>query len=231
MSYRIKEIPLTERPRERLKQVGPTYLSNAELLAILLKTGTKDKNVKDLSLEILNYFSLEDLKNISLNNLIKIKGIGEVKALELLATIELGRRIFKSTAEDLIELENPKKIFLALKNLFQDTYQEHFYALYFDVKKRLISKKLLFIGTINESVVHPREVFKEAYRLSAAYIICLHNHPSNDTTPSLADINFTETIMHTGKIQGIPVIDHLIIGKDNYYSFYEKKTTFVKELP
>lgn len=116
-----------------------------------------------------------------------------------------------------------------MKNIFQDKNQEHFYALYFDTKRQLISKKLLFIGTINESIVHPREVFKEAYRLSAAYIICLHNHPSNDTTPSIADIQFTEQIIETGKIQGIPVVDHIIIGKDNYYSFYENKTTKVKE--
>lgn len=229
MSYKIKEIPLGERPRERLKQIGPTYLSDTELLAIILKTGTKDKNVKELSTEVLKKYSLEELKDVSLNNLIKIKGIGEVKAIELLATIELGRRIFRPIKTDLIKMENPKAIYLAIRNIFQDKNQEHFYAMYFDTQKQLISKRLLFIGTINESTVHPREVFKEAYRLSATYIICLHNHPSNDTTPSIADVKFTEQIMKTGIIQGIPVVDHLIIGTDNYYSFYEKKKTNVKE--
>lgn len=228
--YKIKEIPFGERPRERLKQVGPTYLSDAELLAIILKTGTKNKNVKDLSTEILKNNSLQNFKNITFNSLIQIKGIGEVKAIELLATIELGRRIFLPISQELIELGNPQKIYLALRNLFISKNQEYFYALYFNTKRQLISKKLLFIGTINESVVHPREVFKEAYLLSAAYIICLHNHPSNDTTPSNADIDFTNQIMKIGQIQGIPVVDHLIIGKDNYYSFYERKSTKVKEL-
>ena len=229
MSYKIKEIPLNERPRERLKQQGPTSLSDAELLAILLKSGTKSKNVKEISIELLREYAISDFKDISLNKLIKVKGIGEVKAIELLAAIELGKRIYRPTNKKLIQLENPKKIFLAVKNLFQDATQEHFYALYFNTKRQLISKKLLFIGTINESVVHPREIFKEAYRLSAAYIICLHNHPSNDTTPSRADINFTEQIIKTGQIQGIPIIDHLIIGQDNFYSFYEQKITNVKE--
>lgn len=229
MSYKIKEIPLNERPRERLKQQGPTSLSDAELLAILLKSGTKSKNVKEISIELLREYAISDFKDISLNKLIKVKGIGEVKAIELLAAIELGKRIYRPINKKLIQLENPKKIFLAVKNLFQDATQEHFYALYFNTKRQLISKKLLFIGTINESVVHPREIFKEAYRLSAAYIICLHNHPSNDTTPSHADISFTEQIIKTGQIQGIPIIDHLIIGQDNFYSFYEQKITNVKE--
>lgn len=229
MSYKIKEIPLNERPRERLKQQGAAYLSDAELLAIILKNGTKSKNVKEISIDLLKEYEISDFKDISLNKLVMVKGIGEVKAIELLAAIELGRRIFRPISKSLIQLENPKKIFLAVKNLFQEATQEHFYALYFNTKRQLISNKLLFIGTINESVVHPREIFKEAYRLSAAYIICLHNHPSNDTTPSHADIEFTEQIIKTGQIQGIPVVDHLIIGQDNFYSFYEQKITNVKE--
>lgn len=229
MSYKIKEIPKAERPRERLKQIGSSNLSDKELLSIILKTGTKDKNVTELALEILKEFSLPDLKNISLNRLIQIKGVGEVKAIELLASIELGRRIFLPLQNEPTEMKNPKEIFLYMKNIFLDIKQEYFYALYFNNKRQLIDKKLLFVGTINESVVHPREIFKEAYRLSASYIICIHNHPSNDTTPSKVDIAFTEQVTKIGQIQGIPVVDHLIIGKDNYYSFYENKTTKVTE--
>lgn len=229
MGYKIKEIPETERPRERLKMVGSKNLSDKELLAIILKTGTKDKNVTELALDILKKYSLEDLKEISLNRLIKIKGIGEVKAIELLATIELGKRIFLKQNKNLNKLENAKEIFESIKYLFADAKQEYFYALYFNNKRELIDKKLLFIGTINESVVHPREIFKEAYRLSASFIVCIHNHPSNDTTPSVADINFTEQIMKTGKIQGIAVIDHIIVGHNNYYSFYEKGKTYIEE--
>ena len=229
MSYKIKEIPISERPRERLKEIGSKLLSDKEILSIILKTGTKDKNVTELAIELLKEYPLFELKNISLNKLIQIKGIGEVKAVELLAAIELGRRIFAPTSQVLKELENAQKIFTYMKNSFLDIYQEQFFALYFDTKRHLIGKKLLFIGTLNESVVHPREIFKEAYRLSASYIICIHNHPSNDTTPSAADIEFTEKVIKIGYIQGIPIMDHIIIRKDNYYSFYEKKKTKIKE--
>lgn len=229
MSYKIKEIPQGERPRERLKKVGSKNISDKELLAIILKTGTRNKNVTELAIEILKEYKLNDLREISLNTLTKIKGIGEVKAIELLAAIELGRRIYLKEKSELKCLETPKSIFESTKYLFHETKQEHFYALYFNTKRKLIDKKLLFIGTINQSIVHPREIFKEAYRLSASYIVCIHNHPTNDTTPSVEDIKFTDQITKTGKIQGIPVVDHLIVGDDNYYSFYEKRKTYIKE--
>lgn len=223
MSYKIKDMPKTERPRERLKQIGAKNLSDKELLAIILRTGTKEKNVEELALDILNEYTLETLPETSLNKLIEIKGIGEVKAIELLATIELGKRIFIKTENSISTFSNPKEIWKNTKYLFESKKQEYLYALYFDNKQKLINHKLLFIGTVNQSIVHPREVFKEAYRLSASSIICIHNHPSNDTTPSSADINFTKNIVKIGLIQGIPVIDHIIVGETNYYSFYENK--------
>lgn len=221
--YKIKEIPKSERPRERLKEVGVENLSNKELLAIVLKTGTKNKNVTELALDILNNYSLTDLKELSINQLTTIKGIGEVKAIELLATIELGKRIYTKPSEKLEIYTNPRDIWIKTKYLFQDKSQEYFYALYFNSKQKLIGQKLLFIGTINQSTVHPREIFKEAYRLSASSIICLHNHPTNDITPSKADILFTENIIKTGHIQGIPILDHIIVGETKYYSFLEHK--------
>ena len=118
-------------------------------------------------------------------------------------------------------MESPQKIFEGTRYLFSNLKQEYFYALYFNTKKELIGKKLLFIGTINQSIVHPREIFKTAYKLSASFIVCMHNHPSNDTTPSLADIDLTDKLVRIGKIQGIYVIDHIIVGSDNYYSFFE----------
>ena len=219
--YKIKEIPKKERPRERLKEVGVENLSDKELISIILKTGTKEKNVSDLALELLNKYSLSDLKNITINNLIKIKGIGEVKAIELISSIELGKRIFLKEKTKKKELTSPKEIYEYTKYLFHNKKQEYFYALYFNSKQQLLSTKLLFIGTINQSITHPREVFKEAYLLSASSIICLHNHPSNDTTPSKADISFTKVLIEIGKIQNIPILDHIIVGDDNYYSFYE----------
>lgn len=220
-TYKIKDIPTSERPRERLKSVGVENLSDKELLAILLKTGTKDKSVNDLALDILNKYKLSDLKTLTLNSLKNIKGIGEVKTIELLAAIELGKRIYLDKNITYEKLDNPEKIWKKTRYLFYDLKQEYFYCLYFNNKQQLIGEKLLFQGTLNKSVTHPREVFKEAYLLSASNIICIHNHPSNDITPSIEDINFTNTLVESGKVQGIPIIDHIIVGNNNYYSFYE----------
>ena len=219
--YRIKEIPKEERPRERLKEVGVEQLTNVEILSIILKTGTKNKNVKDLAIDILNHYNLHKLKDISINDLMKIKGIGEVKAIELLASIELGKRILLKDVKKLEILDNPKIIWESSRYLLNDKKQEYFYCLYFDNKQRLIERKLLFMGTINRSITHMREIFKEAYKLSASSIVCIHNHPSNDVTPSKEDIKFTKNLFKTGELQGIPVADHIIIGDDSYYSFYE----------
>ena len=219
--YKIKEIPINERPRERLKEVGVENISNTELISIILKTGTKNKNVNDLAIDVLNRYSIRDLKEVSINDLIKIKGIGEVKAIELIAAIELGKRIFLSESKPLEILDTPEKIWQASRYLFNSKKQEYFYCFYFDNKQRLIERKLLFMGTINRSVTHMREIFKEAYKVSATSIACLHNHPSNDIKPSKEDINFTRNLFKTGEIQGIPVIDHIIVGDNTYYSFYE----------
>ena len=166
-------------------------------------------------------YEMSDLKDISINALKKIKGIGEVKAIELISAIELGKRILLREPKVLEKLDNPKEIWESSRYLLSDKKQEYFYCLYFDNKQRLIERKLLFMGTINRSVTHMREIFKEAYQVSASSIVCLHNHPSNDITPSLEDIKFTRNLFKTGELQGIPVVDHIIIGNDNYYSFYE----------
>lgn len=219
--YCIKEIPKDERPRERLKEVGVENITNIELLSVILKTGTKNKNVKELAIDILKEYEIVDLKDISINNLMKIKGIGEVKAIELLASIELGKRIYLKESKTLEKLETPKEIWESTRYLLNNKKQELFYCLYFDNKQRLIERKLLFMGTINRSVTHMREIFKEAYKVSASSIVCIHNHPSNDITPSKEDIKFTRNLIKTGELQGIPVVDHIIIGDDSYYSFYE----------
>ena len=221
MSYKIKELPLEERPRERLKQVGIKNLSDKELLSIILKTGRKGKNVNELSIELLKKIDIKDLQNVTLQELVSINGIGEVKAMELLAAIELGKRIWLKENNKLEKLENAEKIWKDSKYLFAGLKQEYFYCYYFNNKQELIKRKKLFIGTINSATTHTREVFKEAYLLSASFIVCLHNHPSNDVEPSKADILFTKALMKTGEIQGIPVIDHIIVGENKYFSFYE----------
>ena len=225
MNYRIKDLPIDERPRERLKEVGITNLSNKELLAIILKTGTKDKSVNMLAIDILNRYKLNDFKELSIEDLTNIKGIGEVKAIELMSAIELGKRIFLKETNKLKKLDNPKLIWEDSKYLFNGLKQECFYCYYFNNKQELITRKLIYMGTINSSITHTREIFKEAYKLSASSIVCLHNHPSNDINPSKEDISFTEKLFRTGNIQGIPVIDHIIVGEDSFYSFYEHKNS------
>ena len=217
----IKDIPIKERPRERFKLYGKENVSNEELLSIILNTGVKNKSVKELSNSILSKMNdISDLKNMTLNNLKKINGIGEVKAIKILAAIELGKRVYYMNNTHNIKMDSPDKIYEYIKGEVEGLEQEHFYALYLDSKKNLIDKKLLFIGTLNRSIVHPREIFKYAYLLSASSIICVHNHPSGDTIPSKEDMFLTKNLVEIGKMQGIAVVDHIIVG-NNYYSFFE----------
>ena len=199
--YKIKDLPIEERPRERLKSVGVSNLTDKEIISIILKTGTKEKNVNDLSLELLKNYSLLEFKDLSLNDLMKIKGIGEVKALELITSIELGKRIFLRETHKLKKLDSSTKIYEDSKYLFNGLKQECFYCYYFNTKNELIKRKLIFKGTVNSSTTHIREVFKVAYLLSASSIVCLHNHPTGDVTPSKADIEFTKALIKTGEIQ------------------------------
>ena len=217
----IKDIPIKERPRERFKLYGKENVSNEELLSIILNTGVKNKSVKALSNSILSKMNdISDLKNMTLNNLKKINGIGEAKAIKILAAIELGKRVYYMNNTHNIKMDSPDKIYEYIKGEVEGLEQEHFYALYLDSKKNLIDKKLLFIGTLNRSIVHPREIFKHAYLLSASSIICVHNHPSGDTIPSKEDMFLTKNLVEIGKMQGIAVVDHIIVG-NNYYSFFE----------
>ena len=221
----IKEMKEIDRPRERLIKYGESSLSNEELLAIIIKTGTKSKSSKDLSIELLNDIGgFNNLKNINLNSLKNIKGIGNVKKIELLATIELGKRLFIEH-NNIIKKKytDPKYIYLDNKYLFYGLKQEYFYVFYLDTKMNLIERKLLFMGTINRSVVHPREIFKNAYLLSASSFICMHNHPTGDVIPSNADIELTNTLLEIGKLNGINLLDHIIVSDNNYFSFYDNK--------
>ena len=219
----IRQIPKEERPRERLIKYGAKNLSTEDLIAIILKTGTKDYSSRYLASEILKLVSdVSDLKKITLSKLININGIGAVKAIEFLAALELGRRVYDyKPLDNNLKCNSAEKIYNYFKSELSGIAQEYFYCIYLDQHKKLIDKKLLFKGTLNKSLIHPREIFKEAYLSSAAYIICVHNHPSGNVIPSNEDIIVTQNLVKIGKLQGIPVIDHIIIGKNNYYSFYE----------
>ena len=219
----IKELPKDERPRERLLKYGAGSLSNDELLSIILRCGTRNKSVKELSLDILKEFKdLKELKNATINKLTKINGMGLSKSMIIIAVIELCKRLYLVDNKiDFISLNNPKSIFEYTKYLFNEKKQELFYCLYFNNKQQLIGQELLFIGTVNKSITHPREVFKYAYLYSATSIICLHNHPSGDVNPSREDIMFTDALVEIGLVQKIPIIDHIIVSDNNYYSFQD----------
>ncbi|MBR3661131.1 MAG: DNA repair protein RadC [Bacilli bacterium] len=219
----IKEMNENDRPRERLANLGSSKLTNEELLAIILKTGSKGKSAKDLAIELIERLGkLENFKNLDLNSLREFKGIGNVKKIELLATLELGKRIYlNNPLKNTKRYTNPEFIYLDNKYLFYGLKQEYFYVFYLDTKKNLIERKLLFMGTIDRSLVHPREIFKEAYLLSASCFICMHNHPTGDVMPSRADISLTNTLLEIGRIQGIELLDHIIVSDSNYFSFYD----------
>ena len=220
---RFNDILKEEKPRERLVKYGVERVSNEELLAIILKTGSKKYNVKEVASNILSsYGDIKNLKDVRINNLTKIDGIGKVKAIELIAAIELGRRVYyEEEYKDMITLTNPKVIIGYFNKLFKGENQECFYVVYLDSKNKYIDKKLVFKGILNKSLIHPRDIFKEAYLLSACNFICIHNHPSGDATPSMEDINVTKMLSEIGKLHGIRLLDHIIIGNNNYYSFYE----------
>ena len=220
---KFKNLPDEEKPRERLYLYGAGVLSNEELVMILLKTGTRKFSVKELAFELLSQSGgVRNLKNMTYQKLIQIEGIGQVKAIEILALIELSKRIQeKVTLPDILNCASPSNIIGYFHELFMDKKQEEFYVLYLDNKKKYLDKKKLFVGSINYSIAHPREIFKNAYLISASFIICIHNHPSGDPTPSKEDINLTKSLNEIGNMHAIYLVDHLIIGKDCYFSFYE----------
>ena len=227
MNYiKIKDLPDNEKPRERAIKYGIESLSNEELISIILKTGTKNSNVKLLASNILKEIKdINDLKNITINRLTNINGIGKVKAIELLASLELGKRVYYFNDKKKVKLNSSKKIYEYFKDYFVYEKQENFYVICLDTKSNLISFKLLFKGTIDSSTIHPREIFKYAFLESAYSIIVVHNHPSGDSTPSHADKDITNKLFSIGKIMAIPVVDHIIIGNNEYFSFYEYITT------
>ena len=219
----IKDYPVTERPRERLLKDGPSSLSNHELLAILLRTGTKKESVLQMANRLLTKFEgLRLLKDASVNEITSIKGIGAAKALQIIAAIELGRRIHRLQYEDRYIIRSPEDAANYVMEEMRFLTQEHFVCLYLNTKNQVIHQQTVFIGSLNASIVHPREVFKEAFRRSAASFICLHNHPSGDPGPSREDIEVTRRLNECGKLIGIELLDHLIIGDQKFVSLKEK---------
>jgi DNA repair protein RadC len=211
---KIKNIPQFDRPREKMEQKGATALSNLELLAVLLGSGIKGKDVFEVAKDILK-IAQSDFSNINLEKLTNIEGVGLAKACQIMAAIEFSKRFL--IKEDM-KIRNTEDVVNLMREL-KDKRQEYFLSLTLDGASNLIQKRTVFIGTLNHSIVHPREVFADAISDRAAGIIFVHNHPSADIEPSKEDIAITNRLLEVGKIVGIEVIDHIIIGKDGYFSF------------
>ena len=223
-SYTIKDLPLNERPREKLYRYGVKSLSNSELIAVIIRTGNKGDTAIQLAERII---SLDDrgigfLSDATIEELTDVKGIGNCKAAQLLAAIELGKRISAYKKEDNIRISCPNDIADLLMEEMRYLKKEYFKIAILDTKNQIITIENISIGNLNSSIVHPREVFNMAIKRSANSIILVHNHPSGDPTPSSEDINITNRLIEAGSILGIKVLDHIIIGDNKYISFKER---------
>jgi len=210
-----------DRPRERMERAGPQVLSNGELLAILLKSGTKKENVLQISYGLLSKYGLQNLSRTSLQELCQEHGIGKAKACQIVALFELAKRIPLKENEKIPILKS-RDLARTYITKMQDLQKEHFVAVYLDSKNKIIVDHTITIGTLNSSLVHPREVFHGAIKHLANAVIILHNHPSGDPTPSEEDLEVTRVLEETGSIMGIQLLDHLIIGKQKWWSWKEQ---------
>lgn len=219
----IRDVPKEERPRERLMKEGAGRLSNPELLSIVLRTGLRNESVMQLAQRVITQFSgVRGLRAATIEELMAVKGIGQTKAVEILATIEVGKRLMREADEESYVIHSPEDGANYVMDDMRFLSQEHFVTLFLNTKNQVIHRQTIFIGSLNASIVHPREVFKEAIKRSAASIICFHNHPSGDPTPSREDIDVTARLVECGLLLGIDVLDHIVIGDRKFISLKEK---------
>jgi len=219
-SRAIKRMAVAEQPRTRFEALGPANLSEVELLALIVRTGAEGKSSLDLSREVFEQFgALDALARAGLGELCRIKGIGRAKAIEIKAALELGRRLGGGPAVVGESMRRSADIFEAFRGLLGHEQQENFYLVVLNTRNRIQSQFLISRGSLTGSLVHPREVMKVAIREAAASVIFVHNHPSGEPEPSEDDLDITERLVGAGRLVGIPVLDHVIIGRDNYFSF------------
>ncbi len=219
----IKEMPEDERPREKLIKYGAENLSNAELLALIIRVGNKSRTAVELSQDIYNKFGgLKALNYLTINQLKKMKGIGTAKAVQIRSVVELSKRIASLNREEKDLIKSPKDAAQILMPELRYLTQEVFKIILLDIKNQIITIPMISKGGLSSSIVHPREVFKEAIKHSSAAMILIHNHPSGIPEPSRDDINITKKLIDAGKIVGIDVLDHIIIGDGIFVSMKEK---------
>ena len=223
----IRDLPRGERPRERLREYGSSYLSNAELIAILLRTGVTGENVLNLSVRLLSHFQgLPGLARVTYSELCSLNGISDAKACQLLAAFELGRRLVSLHPEDRAVIRGPEDVANLLTAEMSLLDQEHLRAVLLDTKNHVTGVSEIYIGNVNSSVVRPAEVFRPAIRDNSVAIIVVHNHPSGDPTPSPEDIAITEQLRASGDLLGIEVLDHIILAGQRHVSLKEQGLGF-----
>lgn len=220
----VKELPISERPYEKLEKYGAKVLSDAELLAIIIKCGSKKERSIDLAHKILKLSKkgLAGIHQLSLKELEAVPGIGRVKAIQIKSVAELSTRISKSIAMQKLQINSPSSVANIYMEEMRHLQQEHLKIVLLDTKNNIISDHTISIGTVNASLVNPRELFIHALKNLAVHIIILHNHPSGDPTPSKEDISITKRILDASEIIGIKLLDHIIIGDGRYFSLKEK---------
>ncbi len=220
----ISNMLKNEQPRERLLQKGVASLTTNELIAILFQTGSKKEGVLELSKRFINNFNcISELNNITIQELMQVKGVGISKACKILASIELGKRVLQdNNTNNKYYVNSPLRGAEYVMLDMQHLKQENFVVLYLDTKNAVITRKTVFVGSLNKAIAHPREIFKYAYQYSAAKIMCFHNHPSGDPKPSEQDILLTRKLLEIGSLLGISFLDHIIIGKGTYISLKEE---------
>lgn len=221
-SFTIKQMPACERPRERLLRLGPCALSSAELMSITLRTGVPGQSALSLANSVLQAFGgIRGIASASIQDLANHRGIGPAKAVQIKAAIELGRRAFMLEPEDLIQINGPRDVADLIIGDMRYLDREHFKVVILNAKNRVEDLVTISVGSLDSSLAHPREVFKECVRRNCARVILVHNHPSGDPTPSDADIAITNRLASCGMILGIEVLDHIIVGDNRYKSLKE----------
>lgn len=219
----IKELPADERPRERLLKYGPEALSNAELLAIILRVGTPEYSAVGLAEHMLGRFDgLRGIATASVENLSEIKGLGTAKGAQIRAMVELGKRLAASVGESRAMIRSPQDAADLIMPELRDQSQERFKGIFLNTKGEVLKIVTITVGTLNESLISPRELFREALGCNGASVIVAHNHPSGDPTPSKEDITITKRLVQAGEYIGIEVLDHMIIGDGRWVSLKER---------
>jgi DNA repair protein RadC len=222
-SFTVRDLPRQERPRERLQKFGPEALSAQELLALIIGRGIPKKSVMSIAQELVAKFG--NVKAISLatiEELSQVRGIGLAKAAQIKACFELGRREELEPELKDFDVKDPEAVVKAIRSSIKDKAKEHFKLILLNPRNKIIGISTISMGTLNASLVHPREVFKDAITHSAASVVLAHNHPSGDPDPSEDDIKITKKLVDSGKLLGIEVLDHIVICKNNFCSFKER---------